>query len=94
MEEAGESGDSVKARTADPGAVANKRGKEAMPGSQPFGFDHRFAIEDLLDEYLEAFQPDSRLTAATDPQDAGIEAGAVMTAGQHDDGCRAASATG
>jgi hypothetical protein len=65
-----------------------------MPGSQPYGFDHRFAIEDLLDQYLEAFQPGNRPTVASERQEAGIEAAAVMTAGQHDDEFRAASARG
>jgi hypothetical protein len=65
-----------------------------MPGSQPYGFDHRFAIEDLLDQYLEAFQPGNRPTAASERQEAGMDATAVMTAGQHDDEFRAASARG
>lgn len=65
-----------------------------MSGSQSLGFDHRVAIEDLLDEYLETFRPDSRRTVASEQQEAGIRAPALMTAGQNDDECRAARATG
>jgi hypothetical protein len=65
-----------------------------MSGTQSVGFDHRFAIEDLLDEYLEAFRPDSRPIVASDQQEEAIQSAAVMTAGQNDDECRAASASG
>ncbi|MBV9081597.1 MAG: hypothetical protein JOZ62_02885 [Acidobacteriaceae bacterium] len=65
-----------------------------MSGTQSLSFDHRFAIEDLLDEYLEAFRTDNRPTVASEPQEADIQAAAVMTAGQKEDECRAASARG
>jgi hypothetical protein len=65
-----------------------------MSGTQSLGFDHRFAIEDLLDECLEAFRPDSRPTVASEQREAAIQAAAVMTAGQNDDECRAATARG
>jgi hypothetical protein len=65
-----------------------------MSGTQSLGFDHRFAIEDLLDEYLEAFLPDSRPTVASEDRETDIQAAAVMTAGQNDDECRAATARG
>jgi hypothetical protein len=65
-----------------------------MSGTQSPAFDHRFAIEDLLEEYLEAFRPDSRATVAGEEQEAEIQAAAVITAGQNDDECRVASARG
>jgi hypothetical protein len=95
MEEADESGDSVAvARTGDTGAVASNRGKEAMSGNQSLGLDHRFAIEDLLDEYLNAFKPGNKAASASERQETEHAAVESITAPEQDDQRCAASATG
>jgi hypothetical protein len=65
-----------------------------MFGSQSLGLGHRFAIEDLLDEYLDAFKLGSRAASANERQETEHAAVESITAPEQDDQRCAASATG
>jgi len=65
-----------------------------MSGSQRFGIDHRFAIEDLLDEYLDAFQPGNRAALASGRQETEQAAAEAIAAPEQDDQHCAAGAAG
>ena len=56
-----------------------------MPANNRFGSDHRFAIEDLLDQYLDAFKRDSRVAMVGEREEAKEGAVEVMPVPEEDD---------
>jgi hypothetical protein len=65
-----------------------------MPGNKRFGSDHRFAIEDLLDLYLERFNPGNATVLASERQETEKAAAGPVTVPEEDDQRRAAGAAG
>jgi hypothetical protein len=65
-----------------------------MPGSQRFGFDHRFAIEDLLDQYLDAFKRRNRVAAASEGQEVEQASAEAISAPEEGDQAWGIGATG